>query len=183
MKPHLDDIAHRDFGISPLPSHLSRSSSRRRPFRPGLALRAGIKNCRGPPLTSAARVVASFLSRAAPRPALQARRSRPARAHPMPPPLPRIETVKLRTGASMPLVGLGTAHLYRDAGRAAIADALDAGYRHVDCAKVYGNESSSETSWRARSRGSRAARMRPARRPARPRAARARRSLARSCSS
>ena len=59
----------------------------------------------------------------------------------MPPPLPRIETVKLRTGASMPLVGLGTAHLYRDAGRAAIADALDAGYRHVDCAKVYGNES------------------------------------------
>ena len=51
-----------------------------------------------------------------------------------------VETVRLRTGAEMPLVGLGTAHLYREKGRAAVRAALDAGYRHVDCAKVYGNE-------------------------------------------
>ena len=53
---------------------------------------------------------------------------------------PIIETVTLNTGAAMPLVGLGTAHLYREKGRAALRDALAAGYRHVDCAKVYGNE-------------------------------------------
>ena len=51
-----------------------------------------------------------------------------------------VETMRLRTGAEMPLVGLGTAHLYREKGRAAVRAALDAGYRHIDCAKVYGNE-------------------------------------------
>lgn len=51
-----------------------------------------------------------------------------------------IQTVTLNTGAAMPLVGLGTAHLSRDAGRAALRDALAAGYRLFDCAKVYGNE-------------------------------------------
>jgi len=49
--------------------------------------------------------------------------------------------VRLNSGASMPLVGLGTAHLYREKGRAALRAALAAGYRHIDCAKVYGNES------------------------------------------
>lgn len=48
--------------------------------------------------------------------------------------------VQLHTGALMPVVGLGTAHLYREKGRAALRDAIAAGYRHVDCAKVYGNE-------------------------------------------
>ena len=36
-----------------------------------------------------------------------------------------METVKLFTGYSMPLLGLGT---------------IDCGYKHIDCAAIYGNE-------------------------------------------
>jgi hypothetical protein len=50
-------------------------------------------------------------------------------------PAPPVETVTLNTGAAMPLIGLGTAHLYRETGRKALRDALAAGYRHIDCAK------------------------------------------------
>ena len=35
-------------------------------------------------------------------------------------PVMPVETMRLRTGAEMPLVGLGTAHLYREKGRAAV---------------------------------------------------------------
>ena len=49
-------------------------------------------------------------------------------------------SVTLQNGASMPLVGLGTWKLKADEIPRAIDAALDAGYRHFDCALVYGNE-------------------------------------------
>ena len=49
-------------------------------------------------------------------------------------------TVSLRTGAAMPLIGLGTWRLRGDGARQAVGWALEAGYRHVDTAAVYGNE-------------------------------------------
>lgn len=58
----------------------------------------------------------------------------------MAPSLPTVETVTLNTGAAMPLIGLGTAHLYREKGRTALRDALAAGYRHIDCAKGVGRQ-------------------------------------------
>lgn len=49
-------------------------------------------------------------------------------------------TVSLVTGAGMPLLGLGTWQLRGDAAREAVLAALDAGYRHLDTATMYGNE-------------------------------------------
>ncbi|MDP9396458.1 MAG: aldo/keto reductase [Actinomycetota bacterium] len=49
-------------------------------------------------------------------------------------------TVSLVTGAEMPLLGLGTWQLRGDAAREAVLAALDAGYRHLDTATMYGNE-------------------------------------------
>jgi diketogulonate reductase-like aldo/keto reductase len=43
-------------------------------------------------------------------------------------------------GARIPQIGLGTMTLSGDAGVAAIKSALDAGYRHLDTAAVYGTE-------------------------------------------
>lgn len=48
--------------------------------------------------------------------------------------------VILRSGASMPLVGLGTVAATAGEMATAVADALNAGYRHIDCASVYRNE-------------------------------------------
>ena len=50
------------------------------------------------------------------------------------------DAVKLDTGTAMPLVGFGTWRLRGDEAYRAVRAALDAGYRHVDTATMYGNE-------------------------------------------
>jgi len=49
-------------------------------------------------------------------------------------------TVILHTGACMPLVGFGTWNSPLDVVKRAVLAALDAGYRHVDCAASYYNQ-------------------------------------------
>jgi len=49
-------------------------------------------------------------------------------------------TVKLNSGYSIPLVGLGTWQSAPGEVKAAVIAAIKAGYRHIDCAEVYGNE-------------------------------------------
>lgn len=48
--------------------------------------------------------------------------------------------VQLANGRSMPLFGLGTWKSKPDEVRKAVIEALEAGYRHIDCASIYGNE-------------------------------------------
>jgi hypothetical protein len=50
-------------------------------------------------------------------------------------------SVTLNTGDRMPLLGLGTWQSPKGAVKAAVLAALQAGYRHIDCAAAYGNES------------------------------------------
>jgi len=55
----------------------------------------------------------------------------------------RVPQRKLATGASMPAVGLGTFgsdHVTPQTVADAVYDAVRSGYRHIDCASVYGNE-------------------------------------------
>jgi len=48
--------------------------------------------------------------------------------------------VKLNDGNEIPIFGLGTWKSQPDAVKNAVIDAVKAGYRHIDCAFVYGNE-------------------------------------------
>jgi len=50
-----------------------------------------------------------------------------------------ITTAKLNTGATIPVVGFGTWQ-DKDAQEDAVTEALKAGYRHIDTARVYGTE-------------------------------------------
>jgi 2,5-diketo-D-gluconate reductase A len=59
---------------------------------------------------------------------------------PLTPKLPD-DVVTLGSGAQMPLLGFGTWQIKGQAAVTATAAALEAGYRHIDTATVYGNES------------------------------------------
>lgn len=52
-----------------------------------------------------------------------------------------MQTVKLNTGDDMPTIGFGTWKIHLGA-KAAVSRALEAGYRLIDTAKIYGNEKS-----------------------------------------
>ena len=52
----------------------------------------------------------------------------------------KMEYEKLSNGISIPMLGFGTYEIKPDEVADAVAEALDAGYRHFDCAHIYGNE-------------------------------------------
>lgn len=54
--------------------------------------------------------------------------------------MPPIPTVSLRDGASMPQLGFGVFTIPDDEVGAAVTTALEAGYRSIDTASIYGNE-------------------------------------------
>lgn len=51
-----------------------------------------------------------------------------------------VPTAKLNSGYDIPLVGLGTWKASPGQVRAAVLAAVRCGYRHIDCASIYGNE-------------------------------------------
>jgi aryl-alcohol dehydrogenase-like predicted oxidoreductase len=52
-----------------------------------------------------------------------------------------VPVTSLPGGVEMPMIGFGTSRLRGLGGREAVAAALAAGYRHIDTATMYGNES------------------------------------------
>ena len=55
--------------------------------------------------------------------------------------LPEVDPVTLRRGSRIPILGFGTWQISGAAAYDAVATALELGYRHIDTATVYGNES------------------------------------------
>lgn len=64
---------------------------------------------------------------------------RRGRLRPMTPDVPD-DAAALPSGRSMPLLGFGTWRLEGDSAQACVEEALGAGYRHLDTATIYGNE-------------------------------------------
>jgi diketogulonate reductase-like aldo/keto reductase len=53
---------------------------------------------------------------------------------------PQVPRITLNNGVELPAIGLGVFQTPPDETRAAVAAALDTGYRHIDTAAAYGNE-------------------------------------------
>src|ERR1700760_1467099 len=52
----------------------------------------------------------------------------------------QVPVITLNKGVELPAIGLGVFQTPPDETRAAVAAALEAGYRHIDTAAAYGNE-------------------------------------------
>ena len=52
----------------------------------------------------------------------------------------QVPTVKLNDGSTIPIVGFGTWKSTTGEAQQVIVDAVNVGYRHIDCAAFYGNE-------------------------------------------
>ncbi len=55
-----------------------------------------------------------------------------------------MKTVLFRNGDQMPVIGLGTWKSAKGEVYKAVKEAIHFGYRHIDCALIYGNEAESD---------------------------------------